>query len=174
MERLNLSDPYNPVEASIHSCRYWFARQIPDEGRLLDAGCGFGYGCKLIRRVRSEVEIIGIDKDTNAIQFASAELCISKSLFKVFDLDQQSILDELGLFDTIISIETLEHLRNPKALLEQFKQVWTGAGPIIISWPNDPLYYGFGQSLNRFHLESLSWIGIRNVAEDVLGGADWF
>src|SRR4051794_13969668 len=106
MNRLNISGIYNTTDASIHSCRYWFSTQIPDEGRVLDAACGFGYGCKLIRAACPNVELIGLDRDPEAIEFASTWLEIQNSQFTVFDLERQSILEKLGAFDTIICIDT--------------------------------------------------------------------
>ena len=174
MESLDVTTRYSPIEASIHLSRYQFAFACGPVGRVLDVACGFGYGTHRLAACSGVQEVVGVDRDPNAISHATSLLTESRPTFRIVDLDAADELERLGTFDTVVSIETLEHIARPAELLARLQELWTRKGPFIISLPNDPLYYGRGMSLNQYHLNSGSWIDGRNWAERVLGEGQWY
>src|SRR5215475_5813816 len=53
-----------------HMARYAFASRLARGKRVLDAGCGAGYGSAELARTAASV--VGIDRATEAIEFAQA------------------------------------------------------------------------------------------------------
>lgn len=177
MESLNLSHAYSPIEASIHLVRYEFAGNCGLVGRVLDVACGHGYGALRLAARPGVEAVTGVDRDPEALAAAAALAAASPAPVRFERVDlaaSPEALDALGPFDSVVSIETLEHLAEPERLLARLAGLWTRRGPFVISLPNDPLYWGRGESLNPFHLRSGSWIEGRGWSERVLGEGRWF
>jgi SAM-dependent methyltransferase len=114
---------------SDHIARYRFAKDYVS-GRVLDAACGCGYGSKLLLEKASSV--VGIDASQEAIDWANEH-------FKGPHFIQGRIEEApwIGEFETIVSLETLEHIPNPEEALKAFRKCGKG---LIASVPNELLY----------------------------------
>jgi 2-polyprenyl-3-methyl-5-hydroxy-6-metoxy-1,4-benzoquinol methylase len=113
-----------------HVNRYRFAQRYAT-GRVLDAACGCGYGSKLLLEAASSV--VGVDDSLDAIAWAH-EFYRGPQYLK-FRIEEAPWV---GSFDTIVSLETLEHMRDPKPALEAFRKSCSGV--FIASVPNENLY----------------------------------
>lgn len=113
-----------------HVNRYRFAQQYIT-GRVLDAACGCGYGSKLLLEKASEV--VGVDFSNEAIEWA-------REFFRGPQFIKGRIEEApwAGKFETVVSLETLEHLRNPEEALKAFRRACIGT--LIASVPNENLY----------------------------------
>lgn len=174
MERLNLSLPYSSTEFAIHSLRYLPLRGAVMGKRVLDIACGEGLGTSLISNWGAE-QVIGVDIAAEAISAARAHLADQgKSQIKFICADAICYLEEVAEdFDLIISAETIEHLQDPRRFLELCRSRLTADGSLVVSCPNDPYYYGGGQTMNRYHLASYSFAAFKELAEAVLGPGAW-
>jgi len=94
-----------------HIERYAVARQFV-YGRTADIASGCGYGTHILSRNPDVTEAIGVDMSEEAIAFAAKEYGSSTVKF-VCGLPEDV---NLGLLDTMVSIETIEHLPDPKTL----------------------------------------------------------
>jgi len=94
-----------------HLARYHFAASYCFEKSILDAACGSGYGTELLGKLSSK--ILGVDNDEKTIEYAE-NYRTSKVKFEVCDLEKDF---PQGEFDTIISFETIEHLKDPNLFL---------------------------------------------------------
>jgi 2-polyprenyl-3-methyl-5-hydroxy-6-metoxy-1,4-benzoquinol methylase len=94
---------------------------------LGDVGCGTGtfwqYGAPLCHRY------CGIE----AVRYDSFP---AESEFLATDLDAPSWPVGDGLFDATVSIETIEHLENPRAFFREMARVTRSGGWIIVTTPN--------------------------------------
>lgn len=96
-----------------HIRRYeWSLSHVRESDVLLDAGCGSGYGSRILRNHCREV--VGIDIGSEAIAYARARLAESPVAGLHF---AQCNLAEVGeadlrhaVFDTVVSVEVIEHL----------------------------------------------------------------
>lgn len=119
-----IDDFTEPVSRS-HHYRYYCGRGYCEpEDIVLDCGCGLGTGTELLSRVAKKV--IGIDRDPEAILYASNTHKLENNYFMVGNLDQ---LDKLPECDVIICTEVLEHLRYPetfaaKAMIAARKKIF--------------------------------------------------
>ncbi len=113
-----------------HVKRYELAKRYAS-GRVLDAACGCGYGSKILMEAANLV--VGVDASAQAIQWAEEH-------FHGPYFIQASIESEpwSGKFETVVSLETIEHIKDPKPALEAFRSACIGA--LIVSVPNEDRY----------------------------------
>lgn len=95
--------------------------------RILDVGCG---SAGFMRHVADKTErYVGVD--TIRHEGAPKNLEFFQS-----DLDKEKIPFENGTFDAVVSIETIEHLENPRALVREMSRVCRSGGLLIVTTPN--------------------------------------
>jgi len=113
-----------------HVRRYELAAKYAS-GRVLDAACGCGYGSKLL--LENAQLVVGIDQSAQAIHWAEEH-------FQGPCFIQGRIEDEPwnGRFETVVSLETIEHLQDPKPALQAFRKACIGT--LIASVPNEERY----------------------------------
>lgn len=116
-----------------HLARYQFCGGRL-RGRLLDAGCGTGYGSHLLGLDSQVSAVVGIDRDARAVAHADRYYGGQKIRFRRIDLLTDS-LDPLGRFDGIACLEVLEHLPEPEALLDRLRSALAPGGRLIVSTP---------------------------------------
>ena len=109
--------------------------------KVLDLGCETGLNIFMLNSYfgrNYDIEFTGIDLSANFINMA----CMWKNYrnitnvqFKVGDIENDNLSEEC--FHIVISIETLEHLRNPKKVVRMINQLLAKGGIAIISTPNE-------------------------------------
>ncbi|WP_342662687.1 class I SAM-dependent methyltransferase [Gracilibacillus lacisalsi] len=119
-----------------HLARYHFS--VPHiYGRTLDFATGVGYGAHVIaKKCKHELEeIIGVDINSNAIQYAKANYYHPLSDFKVADVTDPTLPDQLGAFDVILSFETIEHIEDEDQFMDNIYHLLKPGGTLILSTP---------------------------------------
>ncbi|MGM8216649.1 class I SAM-dependent methyltransferase [Bacillaceae bacterium W0354] len=149
-----LMDPLNPLLLE-HIARYQFALPYMT-GRILDLSCGSGYGTHLIAKKCKEriEEVIGIDIDPEIITYAKGEYYHPKSTFIVADATDLSLVNDIGQFDCIVSFETIEHIDDEQAILNNYNHLLKPGGILIVSTP-----FGEGRGVpsgQPFHVHQLT------------------
>jgi len=136
-----------------HWHRYCAALGAAAGKRVLDAACGEGYGSGLLAQVAAGVT--AVDIDAGAIAHASqryrdrANLRYLQASCTALPLPSASV-------DLIVSFETIEHLVEQDAMLDEFRRVLAGDGVLIISSPNKAIYSEQSGQTNHFHVRELS------------------
>ena len=116
---------------------HWMVKQARGK-RVLDAGCSQGITALLL--AREGFEVVGVDIETEAIEFAKNELLKESAVvqqrvkFSVEDLSVP-VTEKYGTFDTIILGEVIEHLAHPKRIIENLSKALNPGGIIIITVP---------------------------------------
>jgi 2-polyprenyl-3-methyl-5-hydroxy-6-metoxy-1,4-benzoquinol methylase len=120
----------------LHIERYKFAIKHLKPGRLLDIACGVGYGTFLIAEKSDNTTIvIGVDLSREAIEYANTHYAHAKIQFR--EHDAMTFSDEEG-FDSIVSLETLEHVADPCNLITHLLNLLRPGGVFIASVPTTP------------------------------------
>jgi 2-polyprenyl-3-methyl-5-hydroxy-6-metoxy-1,4-benzoquinol methylase len=117
-----------------HVSRYAFGRRFTAGKRVLDIGCGTGYGtAELAEEARLTV---GLDVDRDAVEYASAYFpgpnfvqCSAKTL--PFATNS---------FDVITAFEVIEHLSDWSLMLAEARRLLCPDGLLIVSTPNKLCY----------------------------------
>lgn len=143
------------INWTLHLQRYIFALRYCVNKKILDVACGSGYGVSLISSVAKKVE--GIDFDKKTIEWAKLNnyfYCPVK--FIISNIEKEKIESN---FNSVISFETIEHLKNPEFLLKNIKESLFDYGCLIFSIPiNEPP--------NKFHKKNYNWLSVENLIKN--------
>ncbi len=136
--------------------RYRFAAGHVRPGRLLDAACGSGYGTRLLAdQAGCSVDALGIDLSEQAVAFATEHFASSNVSYRA--ANAMSFADPEG-FDTIVSIETIEHLPDPATFCRQLASMLREGGVLVASAPVTP-----SVDANPYHLHDFSEASFLNL-----------
>ena len=141
-ERLR-NDPKSELWGE-HRARYRFALERLRPGqRVLDVACGAGFGLEMLSR--AGVSVIGVDYD-------HAPLAHINGLRTVVQADATRLAFDDDSFDSVVSFETIEHVRDAGALVTEIRRVLKPGGLLILSTPNR----AFRASTNPFHIREFT------------------
>jgi ubiquinone/menaquinone biosynthesis C-methylase UbiE len=115
-----------------HVSRYRWAAQAAAGRRVLDAGCGTGYGSRLLAEAGAR-EVVGVDI-AQAVLEAVASAMPEAVRLRAGDLRKLELGD--GGFDLVVCFETIEHVANPQVVLDELVRVLAPGGLLLISSPN--------------------------------------
>jgi SAM-dependent methyltransferase len=140
-----------------HQARYEFAARLAAGRRVLDAGCGSGYGTARLAEVASNV--IGVDYAAEAIDYARGNFSGPNIRFvrascEVLPIDSASV-------DLIVCFEVIEHLARWQEFLAEARRVLAPDGLLVISTPNEA-YYADSRKLtgpNPYHVHEFDFAG---------------
>jgi SAM-dependent methyltransferase len=136
--------------------RYEFAAQHLRAGRLLDLACGVGYGTRILAdRAGERVEAVGVDRSPEAVAYARRRYGAPRVRFVASDA--MDFTDPEG-FDTIVSIETIEHLPDPRAFVARLVRMLRPGGVLVASVPTTP-----SVDANPHHLHDFSERSFRRL-----------
>ena len=138
-----------------HVARYTFAARLARGKRVLDAGCGAGYGSAELAQAADSV--VGVDRAAEAIGFARANYCLPNLRFEQASCD--ALPHPGGSFDLVVAFEVIEHLDHWREFLLEVRRVLAPAGQLIISTPNK-LYYTESRGptgANPFHVHEFDF-----------------
>jgi len=113
-----------------HLIAYQWAMQLVAGKRVLDAGCGEGYGIDTLASVASEA--VGIDYEEPVIR--RARLLYPRVRFEAGNLVDLPYPD--ASFDVVVSMQTIEHLHSVGEFLTECRRVLTADGVLIVTTPN--------------------------------------
>ncbi len=107
--------------------------KIPQYANVLELGCAHGDMSRVLKQ-HQQARVIGIEQDAIAAQDAK-NIC---DYVFIEDLNKPHSLDALQFekFDVITLVDVLEHLHNPKAVLERLKPLLLDDGRLLLSVPN--------------------------------------
>ncbi|MCP5057783.1 MAG: class I SAM-dependent methyltransferase [bacterium] len=142
----------------LHLERYRFAAHVAGPGRLLDMACGAGYGTRLLADACPErAESIGVDLSEDAIAYARERYGRTGVDYQACDATRFS--DAEG-FDTIVSLETIEHLPDPTGFSKHLLTLLRPGGLLVASVPTTP-----SVDANPHHLHDFTEKSFRSLFE---------
>jgi SAM-dependent methyltransferase len=120
-----------PGVDALHFKRYDFAAPFCAGRRVLDAGCGVGYGSA--RLAQAAASVVGVDVSEEAIAHARTHYAAPGVSFAVMDIS--ALTFENGSFDAVCSFETIEHVNDVERALTELARVLRASGILVISTP---------------------------------------
>lgn len=147
------------VDLERHLAAYRWAAGRAAGRRVLDAGCGEGYGAALL--AESARAVVGIDRP-EPVAVARARHRAPNLEFRVADLER---LGELGeRFELVVSFQVIEHLPDPVGFLRGLRECTAPGGEILVTTPNRLM----SVSENPYHLREWTAPELAELARTVL------
>jgi len=138
-----------------HMARYAFAARLARGKRVLDAGCGAGYGTAELAQAAASV--VGADIAPEAVDFARRNYALPNLWFE--QASCTALPHGEGCFDLVVAFEVIEHLANWRDLLREARRVLAPGGQFVVSTPNR-LYYTESRGKdgpNPFHVHEFEF-----------------
>ena len=133
------------IEAE-HVIRYALAAELCKGRRVLDAGCGVGWGTEILWGAGAE-SASGVDLSADAV--ANARAHVPGADFKVGNLADLPFGE--AAFDLVVCFEAIEHVEQQEKVFDELVRVLAPGGILMVSSPN-PRVYPAG---NPFHIHEL-------------------
>jgi 2-polyprenyl-3-methyl-5-hydroxy-6-metoxy-1,4-benzoquinol methylase len=122
--------------AAEHLSRYWWAAHFASGRRILDAGCGIGYGSNILAAAGGAA-VVGVDLSAPVIEAArsGAHPAVALEVGDVASLD----FDD-DSFDLVVCFEVIEHVQQPERVFDELARVLAPDGLLLVSSPNPRAY----------------------------------
>jgi glycosyltransferase involved in cell wall biosynthesis/2-polyprenyl-3-methyl-5-hydroxy-6-metoxy-1,4-benzoquinol methylase len=135
-----------------HVPRYTFANQFISGGKVLDFGCGTGYGSAILADTAGSV--IGLDIDAAAIKWAEQTHLNPRLSFECRNDIGKGLPDQS--FDGVTCFEMIEHVDHETqiAVISNISRLLTKEGKLIISTPNPDVTALYGE--NPYHIREMT------------------
>lgn len=122
---------------------YWFARHVvayelaarhAGGARVLDAGCGEGYGLALLRAAGA-VQVVGADLDRPTVAHARRRYGADPAV-EVVRCELMSLPLPDDAVDLTVSFQVIEHVHDVGGYLASLRRVTRSGGRILLATPN--------------------------------------
>jgi O-antigen biosynthesis protein len=119
-----------------HLARYRFAALFAGNARVLDAGCGSGYGSAELAAAAASVTAMDISAE--AVAHASRTFAAPGVSFLLGSCEVLPFAE--ASFDLVVTFEVIEHLEHWQQLLSEARRVLRPSGVLLVSTPNKAFY----------------------------------
>ena len=133
---------------------YQYISQFTAGKRVLDVGCGVGYGTALLARTAARA--VGIDISQKAVNEAFRLYPAGEFL----RMDAENMTFPAETFDVIVSTENFEHLPNQAKHVRELARVVRNDGFCFVATPNPELFVGQN---NPFHTKENTYTELRDL-----------
>lgn len=149
-KEMNSDDRSDAQSIELHMNRYRFASKNLLGEEILDMACGCGFGTALMAQAHPEKRFTGVDIDPDAISYAKSKYQADNLTYVCAD----ALSWTSGHYDSIVSLETIEHLPTPDLLISNMVSLLADGGRVIASVPVTPTCDGNPHHLHDFSIRS--------------------
>jgi SAM-dependent methyltransferase len=125
------------------------ARFLPD-GRVLDVGCGIGHSYHLL----APRETVGVDLDAEALAGQDRTTVVA---------DMRELPFAAGEFDSVIAVQSLEHVPDPDRVLAEARRVLRSGGTAVFVTPNRLTFARPDEIIDPYHYVEFSADELRSL-----------
>ena len=133
-----------------HLFAYEYAKsQIPRQARVVEVGCGDGYGADILSRHIDRM--VGLDVDERVVEHATKRYASENCSFRAYDGVRIPYPD--GSFDAALSFQVIEHVEDDSHYVAEIRRVLASSGVLYLTTPNRLLRVAAGKKpWNQYHL----------------------
>lgn len=157
-ERL-IPESADPDLRNEHVARYRFAEPLAAGARVLDAGCGTGYGAALL--AKRAAFVCAMDRSREATR--NGRDAYPEVWFARGDCARLPFPD--GQFDLVVGFEVIEHLEDWSGFVAETARVLAPSGTVVLSTPNRSYYNAARETPNPFHVHEFDPDEFRSALE---------
>lgn len=168
---LPLVRPYHAAMHLGHMAGYRVALQYSYGRRVLDMGCGLGYGTFFLARYGAK-QIVGLDLSQEGLLYAGQVYHHPRLKYLTVNALQLPFKD--ASFDFIFSSQVIEHVPSAEMFLREIKRLLAPDGLCLIITPNKDIVSPSGHTDNPHHLSEMDWTTYRNLAQDVFSSTQFY
>jgi len=138
-----------------HLARYHFASRLARSKRVLDAGCGAGYGSALL--AQDALEVFGVDLKSEAVAYARAHYSEPNLFFAQGSCAALPLAS--ASLDLVVAFEVIEHIAEWRDFLAEARRVLRPSGQFVVSTPNKDYYTASrgASGLNPYHVHEFTY-----------------
>lgn len=131
----------------LNHCKFYrFVGQFVNNKKVVDVGCGSGYGSKILKE-RGSISYDGFDISKSSIKYAKSHF----NDYGTFDISSITDISQVtdSSYDITICSEVMEHIKEynmEQRAIEELKRITKNKGLIIIGTPNTELLKNHGFS----------------------------
>jgi len=138
----------------MHIATYRFAEPFAKNKRVLDYGCGSGYGSARMAQTAARVDAVDVAED--AITHARTQFPHDNLHFRSIDPTAPLPFAE-GSFDTVLSFQVFEHVTNVGHYLSEIRRVLVPGGTLVLVTPDrSTRLLPLQRPWNRWHVKEYS------------------
>ena len=176
VERLSEQQWVPPWIRHQHLTRYQWACEFTLNRSVIDAACGTGYGAAILVERGGAREVLGFDCSAEAIAEAKHVCRLDAVKFEVADVLRLPVADQAC--DVYASFETIEHIENDRAYVQEVVRVLKPGGRFLCSTPNrlltNPGITLDGKPFNRFHVREYTAAELKTFLAPYFSTIDLF
>lgn len=131
------SGGFNPTWQR-HVAAYRLCAPLLPQGRVLDLGCGVGHSFSEL----APRESVGLDQDETALTGQARETVVA---------DMRAIPFAAGSFASVLSVQSIEHVPDPRKVLEEVARVLEPDGTAIFVTPNRLTFARPDEIIDPYH-----------------------
>jgi GT2 family glycosyltransferase/glycosyltransferase involved in cell wall biosynthesis/SAM-dependent methyltransferase len=147
-----------------HYHRYALASRFTTGARVLDLGCGEGFGPALLAAEARKV--VGIDIDPQTVEHAATHHSRGNLEFSLGSMIDPELLAGAPPFDVITCFEALEHVEEQDTLVAVVRRLLAPGGLFLTSTPDVAVYSHQHGNDNPFHVRELTDAQFRTLLGD--------
>lgn len=149
--------------------RFVHDRLLTPRSRVLDVGCGEGFGPYVLSKKAREC--VGVDMFAPAVERANRVYGSGGVAYRAQDILSGPVAD--APFDVVCALDVVEHVQDDAKFLERLRALAAPGGAVVVSTPNRLLSLLLTGGIYEFHEREYCWSEFVALIEGVFGGADF-
>ena len=140
-----------------HRSRYRFAAHFVAGQTVLDVACGSGFGLEMLSAAGARP--IGIDYASETL----VSIHVDRPDANLIHADATRLPLATASIDQVVSFETIEHVPDAAALINELRRVLKPGGHLVLSTPNRAFGPLERHTANRFHVREFTADELRSL-----------